>query len=760
MSKIFQLIKRDLSSIRGNVIALVVLVGMIVVPTFYAWFNIAGSWDPYGNTANLKVAVANSDKGFSSDILPIELNFGEHVVADLRKSTSIGYTVTTEQEAIEGVRSGEYYAAVVIPEDFSTDMMTALSSNPVKPQVKFYQNEKSNAIAQIVTNKASTAIESDIDASFAESVTTVGSGALEQLGGVLDDDKLSEVADKLDNAISRGCDTLASTASDIRGFADILSSTQGLLDSGSGSFSSSLSSTLDVSGTLQATASNVRDLGNALDGTTDSLNDALASSAGSIDSVGSAIDAALDAADKPTSDLRDALGRAADLATSNATKLSDLAAKLDNAAASASTAMDSIDAQRQALDPTAADYAIRYEALTRAYNAAASLRDQATENAKRLRTSADEMTTLATKLGEAQTNIDSVRNNTEQVRDELKSAVETAKAGIGQVQGTYEADLKGTLATLAGQISEASSGADAIVASLDDTLGSVGSTASAAASTLGDATSSLNSTADALEKAAGQLSNLHTSLRAALDSDDLQQVRDILTANPTSLAEFISSPVSVDRTPLYAIENNGSAMAPFYTTLAIWIGGVVLAALVKTNPSEKIAEELGLNPTQGYLARLFLFALVGLLQSSLICAGDLYFLGTQCANPLLFFVACWVASFTFVNIIYALTASFGDVGKAIAVVLMVIQVAGSGGTFPVQMLPQAFQAIYPFLPFVHAENAMRAAMFGLYGNDFWTCLGTLALFIIPSLLLGLVLRRPIIHLNEWVEKKLESTKIM
>lgn len=99
-------------------------------------------------------------------------------------------------------------------------------------------------------------------------------------------------------------------------------------------------------------------------------------------------------------------------------------------------------------------------------------------------------------------------------------------------------------------------------------------------------------------------------------------------------------------------------------------------------------------------------------------------------------------------------------GKAIAVVLMVIQVAGSGGTFPREMLPQAFQAIYPFLPFVHAENAMRAAMFGLYGNDFWVSLGTLAGFIVPALLLGLVLRKPIIRLNEWVERKLESTKLM
>ena len=186
----------------------------------------------------------------------------------------------------------------------------------------------------------------------------------------------------------------------------------------------------------------------------------------------------------------------------------------------------------------------------------------------------------------------------------------------------------------------------------------------------------------------------------------------------------------------------------------------MLAALVKTNASEHAMEETGASHTQAYVARLVLFALVGLLQSSLICAGDLYFLGVQCAHPVLFFLAGWVASFTFVNIIYALTASFGDVGKAIAVVLMVIQVAGSGGTFPRQMLPETFQAIYPFLPFVHAENAMLSAMFGLYGNDYWTCLATLAAFIIPALLLGLLLRRPVIRLNDWVEEKLESTKLM
>ena len=760
MSKIWNLIKRDFRNLRGNVIALVVIVGIIVVPTFYAWFNIAGSWDPYGNTKNLKVAVANSDRGYTSDLVPVEVNFGEHVVSDLRESTSIGYTVTTEEDALEGVRSGEYYAAVVIPEDFSVDMMTALSSNPVRPQVKFYQNEKANAIAQIVTNKAETAIQTDINASFAESLTTVGAGVLDELDNYLDDDKVTEVAAKLDEAIAKGCDTLTGTAGDIRGFSGILSSTQGLLGTGSSSFGSSLSSTLDLGSTLRSTAGNVRNLGNTLDGTTSSLNDALSSSSASLDAVTDAINKALDAANAPTESLKSALGDAQSLASANASKLNGMAANLGNAATSASIAMDAIDAQRQALDPTAADYAERYKALTAAYTAAQNLRDTSTENQKRLQAAAGQMEMLASKLGDTIDHVGELQGDTETARSELSALVSQAKQGIGQVQDGYESNLKGTLSTLASKIGSAASSADDITSSLDKTLGDVSSMAGKASDSVGGAAETLNRAADDLDSLAAKMTSLHVQLRAALDSHDIAQIRSILSADPTSLAEFISSPVTVDRNALYAIENNGSAMAPFYTTLAIWIGGVVLAALVRANTSERALDETSASHTQGYVARLALFAGVGILQSSLICAGDLYYLGIQCAHPVLFFLAGWVASFTFVNIIYALTASFGDVGKAIAVVLMVIQVAGSGGTFPRQMLPDAFQAIYPFLPFVHAENAMRSAMFGLYGNDFWMSLGKLAAFIVPALLLGLFLRRPIIRLNEWVEEKLESTKLM
>ena len=104
MRKIWELIRYDARRVFTNVISLVVCVGMIVVPCFYAWFNIAGSWDPYGNTKNLKVAVANADGGYTSELIPVSLNMGERMTSELRESTSTGYTVTSEEDAVEGVR--------------------------------------------------------------------------------------------------------------------------------------------------------------------------------------------------------------------------------------------------------------------------------------------------------------------------------------------------------------------------------------------------------------------------------------------------------------------------------------------------------------------------------------------------------------------------------------------------------------------------------------------------------------------------------
>ena len=199
-------------------------------------------------------------------------------------------------------------------------------------------------------------------------------------------------------------------------------------------------------------------------------------------------------------------------------------------------------------------------------------------------------------------------------------------------------------------------------------------------------------------------------------------------------------------------------MTPFYTTLAIWIGGVVLAALVRAHAVRR--------PRRSPRDRTVLLARAGLSRAARALlrggrgrrprsspAATSRFSGVQCAHPALFVLACLASSVVYVNLIFSLTAAFGEVGKAAAVVLMVIQVAGSGGTFPPQMLPPAFQALYKWLPFVHSEGALRAAMFGLYGGDYWRELAVLLAYLVPALVLGLVVRRPVIRLGERLEHR-------
>ena len=270
----------------------------------------------------------------------------------------------------------------------------------------------------------------------------------------------------------------------------------------------------------------------------------------------------------------------------------------------------------------------------------------------------------------------------------------------------------------------------------------------------------LSNSAELLNEASGKLTSLAATLSSE-DSKDLSAVTNLLSEDPETIASFLSSPVKLDEKKIYPIENYGSAMTPFYSTLAIWVGAVVMAAMLKVTVADSTKKIL-FHPKeyQLYIGRILLLIIIGFMQSALICLGDLFFLGIQCKHPVMFVLTGMFTSFVYVNLIYALTVSFGDIGKAIAVVLMVMQVAGSGGTFPIQCAPKFFQVVYPLLPFTHSMNAMRECIAGFYGTTYATELGKLAIFLAPSLLLGLLLRKPIIKMNDAFMEKLESTHLI
>lgn len=726
MRKIWRIFCLDVKHATKNIISLIVCVGLVVIPSLYAWFNIAGSWDPYGNTGNLKVAVANSDEGYQSDTIPVKINLGERVASNLSQKKTIGYVVTTEDDAVEGVRSGKYYAAIVIPEDFTNDMLTVFSDDIQQAAIVYYSNQKENAIAPIVTDKAATSVKNSIQTDFAQSLGEMGAGALSEISGYVSDDQLMEISQNLDNAISQASTDLRTVSSHMGVYSSLLSSAGSIIDSSSTLLSGTDSSTQDVRNALAESAQGVRKVGDSVDTASAAIDEALSTSKESFDSVSDAVDTAFDTAQTDASDGAAKLRDIATLIDAHA----DAYQELDNSLKSLQELLP--EDMKSLLDPTIS----RVEGVISTQRAMA----------ERLRTSA--------------TNLENGVADAKQDHEDVEALIEQDAQQIEDARGSFDSDLRTQLSDLASSIDSASSAANTVSIKLEGTVSDVSEAASLTSGNLADMKSLLDSSAEQVNGMADDLDDLSARLTAALESGDAQQVRQILSANPTDLATFLSQPVGLDRVAVYPIANTGSAMAGFYTTLALWVGAVVLVAMCKAQVSDAELAEANARPRHGYLGRLLLFDLLGILQALLVSFGDLFYLGVQCADMVVFVLTCCLMSVVFVNIMYAFTVSFGDVGKAICVFLLVIQVAGSGGTFPVEMLPKAFQTFYPTLPFVHGIAALHECIGGFYGFTWAIEMSILGIYVVLSLILGLLLRKPVVRLNNWINEKLESTKIM
>lgn len=736
MRNIIAILKRDLSRIRGSVVALIVAVGLVIVPTLYAWFNIAGSWDPYGNTGNLKVAVANSDNGYMSDLIPVRVNIGDTVVSALRENDQLDWRFVSESDAVEGVRSGEYYAAVVIPENFSSRMMTVFSSDAEHAEIVYYENQKANAIAPRVTDKAASTVRQQIDETFAKTISDVGLATTSSLLEFMDGDQIAAYAGNLSGTLAGAITTLRDASGSVDEFAGLLQSSTGLLDSTSDLLASAGAANKDAEALVGDAKTGLSGMHDALDAAVAAINQSLKDSAGDYDAAAKAIDEAFGAADAHVS--------------LTVTQLRDASADVAKRASDMRDVQDNILAVERDVEGSNLPEKLKAELVQKIDIVANTVGNVA-----------NQQELLAKHLSDAAASLETGAADARAKAQAVKDGIAEAKGSIGGVKDSYNATLKQQISDLSDAVADVARRGSDMADDLGATVTDLSHAASALSDDLAGAHAVLADASADLVSAADDLQRLKEGLDTAVTSGDLDRVRELIGSDPAALADALAAPVALDRQAVYHIKNYGSAMAPFYTTLSIWVAGIVLAAMLKANVDEADVKALG-NPRlhELYLGRYAFFALLAFAQATLVCAGDLLFFGIQCEHPFQFMLVGWLAGFVFSNMIYTLTVSFGDIGKAIAVVLLVMQVAGSGGTFPIEMTADFFQAVYPFLPFTHAINAMHAAMAGAYGMEFWIELGTLSLYLIPSLALGLVFRRPVIRANRWIIEKLEETKLM
>lgn len=590
MKNIIKVFLNDCKHIGRNVVALVVVMGLAVLPSLYAWFNILSNWDPYGpeSTSNIKVAVAYDDTGIN--ISGMDINISTNIVEALKTNDTIGWVFTdSTDEAIEGVWSGDYYAALIMPADFSKDMVSFLADNMTHPEIIYYTNQKKNAIAPKITDKAKTAVQQQVNATFISTLTEA----------IM---KSADVADnignknKADSTLESGSDSMNNS------LIDILIAKFQVINTQVVTFDNVLSALSNIITTAQTSADTAKGISPDISGTFEGERAIL-------------------------NELNKTIGQSSLIDSSLF-----------------STISHDIDAVSGYMNSISSIY------NDMGYNI-------------------DDFNKSISQMGESINNtLVMVRNIEDNLNETTNKLVEFKNSGV------------------------------------------------------------------------------YSLLQTAI------------SFNTDELASFISAPVAITTEDLYPITNYGSAMSPFYSVLSIWVGALILVAIihVKVHPFDGIK----VNSVETFFGRYITFFLIGQAQALLITLGDLFFIGIQCIHPFKFWFAAAFTSFVFTMITYSITVAFENVGEAAAVVIMVIQVAGAGGTFPIQCLPAIYQAIYKYLPFTYAMDALRECVGGTYSWYYWKCILALLVYVGICLFIGLVIAKPCRKLNAIVDKSKEKSEIM
>ncbi|HJF66555.1 MAG TPA: YhgE/Pip domain-containing protein [Slackia equolifaciens] len=727
MKNIWRLFVGDLKRMGSNVVTVIIVLGLVALPSIFSWYNIIACWNVFNNTGNLTVAVANSDEGYQSDLVPIRVNIGDQVVSALRANDQMKWEFTDEEDAIDGAKSGKYYAAVVIPKSFSRDMMTFYTGDAQHASIVYYTNEKKNAIAPKVTDQGADQISTQVNRVFAETLSEAALGISSSLMDYLDSADASGAIAKLGDRVGSVGEQMTQASQVLRTYSQVMGTAGALVEDSGDLIAQARASAGDVASEAGEAKDAAGTVTGALDDATGALSSAIEQSSAGYGAVADSVDAAFDSAGALASDSADQLRSQASAIDSQIANYQDLAAQLET-----------IKANLPEEDQAAVDAVIA-----------------------RLNSSIELQGQLRDSLNSAADSIEAGSSDTQAKRDEVKQLAAQAQESLAGAKADYDSNLKPTLQQLASDVGDASTSLAAIGSQLDAAAGDLTGATDSVAGKVDAAQQGLDDAADQMEESGANLTELSQDISKALASNDTEALRKVIGSDPSALATALSAPVQLDRHAVYPVENFGSAMAPLYTTLALWIGALLIMVALKVNPSQRTLEGLD-NPTprQLFIGRFGVVAVISLMQSTCVCLGNLFFLRVQANEPLLYLLIFWVAGLVFAFIIYTLVASFANFGKALSVFLLIIQVSGGGGSYPLQLLPQFVQDVSPYLPITHAVNAMRAAQFGVYQGDFWVQLGTLVLFVLPFIVLGLVLRNPLIKLVGKFVEKVESTKVM
>lgn len=779
MNKILFIIRDDFRQIRSSIMVRISIVLLIAVPLFFTWFNVLATWSPFSNSGRLQIAVASTDEGYTSKILNVKVNVGDTVLKELAVNDQFDWVLTSEDKALQGASSGEYYAAIVLPKDFSHSMFTFYAGGAAPANITLYTNEKKNPLSANLTNQGAQGVTAKINTVFSHTLAEVTVGIAEDVSAYLDSsdtqaalDRLSNHLETLSAQLNAGASTFSSLSTLIGSAVPLATGAKQLAAGVQDSFEGAIGSTLDTGG------KNAGGSANPFAAISSELDDAVNLAGSNLANLQKQLDKLLDSANNTTQ--------------SSADSIEELQTLLDKQIAGFQRTRDALE---QALGPGGADWQGNKPAVDRllADLDAAIARQQV----------------LSEQLGAIAADLRRGGTRDSELRQAAKRSIAEAKHAIDTAQSNYDKNLQPKIKSLRENLESAGKNVEVFRSHLQAVQADLSESSGGMIETMRRSQKTLDNTAKKMRDGASRLNQAHEQITSAQAKGGLNQVAATLGADPEGFARLISSPVAVERNSVFPVATFGVGMAPLFTVIALWVGALLAGVFLRTDVSANVgkryldtvaarkqadtsddldtdegessrSEEANTKPdepestsdaksavrkplftgAQEYLGRYFMFWMIGMAQSTLLMLGLIVFVEIEPAHPFLLILAGWVISTVFTNIVYTLVVALANAGKALAVLLLVIQISAAGGAYPLELLPQWFQNISPLLPATYAINLMRSAIAGIYAGDFAYNLLIILVFLIPNLALGVISRHTIAGRIHDTAKKIEKTKVM
>lgn len=706
---------RDMRNILTSYATLIIIIAITILPSLYAWINIKASWDPYANTKGLSVAVVNLDKG--TEFKNVKINVGKDVVENLANNQSIGWKFVDSDEAKNGVQLGTYYASLTIPENFSENLLSIITQDtPTKAELIYYVNEKTNAIAPKITQKGATALQEEITKNFIQTSSNAILSYLNQFGVELENNKpeLKKIADLMidvDNKMPEIEKSIDNVYNGATTFQQYMKKVQ----DNSPNVSNAVNNTVDLFKTNNENIQKTGDLSKT-------VSPIISSSLSVVKNITDESKTLLNNAENSTSD-----------SNSLRKTLTDIKNKYKNS-------IEKIDFVLNLM-----------KSINNRFNTTA------------VTNSINKLSDIRTKLYKQENKINTLIKDIDTNSDSLSNDINLAKDSNDEISGliddiiyNFDNNTNPAIVSSMNSFIGLSNDTVKILENVQATMPLVNGMLDTA---IIGTDSNVNSIKEIKDEFPTVRQNLHSNiekLNSLNDDDKINEVIKLLKKNAKDESEFLSSPIDLKEDKIYPIPNYGSAMSPFYSTLALWVGGLILTSLLSVEV-KNFDDKVKLSAREQFMGRYLTFITIGIFQALVVSLGNLFLLKTYVVSPILYVLYSVYVSIIFITIIYSSVSVLGNIGKSLIMVAMVLQVSASGGTFPIQLLGSFFQYINPILPFTYSISGMRETVAGIIPQVLINDTFILSIYFFVYVVLGMFLKEKVNKINEKFIKQFKDS---